>query len=115
MKMNDTCTVTNAKRRKVQYDREYMKRVRNEIDNSGLREEHLARAAVYNKRCREKKKKKKEEKMKLRPNDAIAITKEDCEQDAGTNKQVMCMIPNTNADLISLGENFIYYDTPLYV
>jgi hypothetical protein len=45
MKMDDTCTVTDAKRRKVQYDREYVKRVRNEIDNSGFRIKTLSRQA----------------------------------------------------------------------
>jgi hypothetical protein len=45
MKMDDTCTVTDAKRREVQYDREYVKRVRNEIDNSGFRIKTLSRQA----------------------------------------------------------------------
>jgi hypothetical protein len=45
MKMDDTCTVTDAKRRKAQYDRKYVKRVRNEIDNSGFGIKTLSRQA----------------------------------------------------------------------
>jgi hypothetical protein len=54
--MDNTRTVSDAKRRKAQYNREYKIRVKNEIDNSGGREERLARAAAYRKRYREKKK-----------------------------------------------------------